>query len=83
MGRIVDKRAGKSAVQGKSNGKDHPACRHVLDFAAEDGVPYDETTRAYLEALGAINENLAGMADRVVEVVSGIPVVLKEGGRMR
>ena len=46
-------------------------------------MPYDETTRAYLEALGAINENLAGMADRVVEVVSGIPVVLKEGGRMR
>lgn len=55
----------------------------VTNNVAEDGVPYDETTRAYLEALGAINENLAGMADRVVEVVSGIPVVLKEGGRMR
>lgn len=44
----------------------------------EDGILYDESTMEYLRAMGAINQELAQMADEVVELVVGIPVVLKE-----
>ncbi len=44
----------------------------------EDGIVYDETTMEYIRAMGQINEKLAAMAGRVVEVVAGIPVVIKE-----
>ncbi len=43
----------------------------------EDGVVYDETTMAYMRAMGRINRRLAMLADRVVEVVAGIPIDLK------
>lgn len=43
----------------------------------EDGIVYDETTMAYIRAMGIINRELAFMADAVVEVVVGIPLVLK------
>ena len=33
----------------------------------------------YIRAMGRINEKLAEQADRVVEVVVGIPVIVKEG----
>lgn len=43
----------------------------------EDGKVYDETTMEYIRAMGQINERLAAMADEVVEVVVGIPLVVK------
>ncbi len=43
----------------------------------EDGLDYDPTTEKYMEALGAINAAVADIADRVTEVVCGIPVIIK------
>ena len=43
----------------------------------EDGIVYDDGTMRYLEALAQINIKLAEIADRVIEVVVGIPVELK------
>ena len=37
-----------------------------------------EDTMAYLRSMALVNERLAERADRIVEVVVGIPVVLKE-----
>ena len=55
----------------------------VTNNVFEDGIPYDEGTMAYLRALGRINAALAKCADRVVEVVVGIPVILKEPAQER
>ena len=49
----------------------------VTNNVFEDGIEYDETTLRYIEALGRINTRLAEMADHVVEVVVGIPVIIK------
>lgn len=49
----------------------------VSNNVFEDGIEYDATTLQYIEALGRINSRIAGMADRVVEVVVGIPVIVK------
>ena len=38
-----------------------------------DGLPYDGETLRYLDVLAALNRRLARMADRVAEVVCGIP----------
>ena len=43
----------------------------------EDGVSYDDSTMEYIRALGEINTALASEADQVIEVVVGIPVVMK------
>ncbi|MDE7266140.1 MAG: bifunctional adenosylcobinamide kinase/adenosylcobinamide-phosphate guanylyltransferase [Lachnospiraceae bacterium] len=43
----------------------------------EDGIVYDPATLGYIRAMGTINQTLAAMADEVVEVVVGIPIVLK------
>lgn len=43
----------------------------------EDGTTYDEITTKYIRAMGKINQKLAALADRVVEVLAGIPVTLK------
>lgn len=51
----------------------------VSNNVFEDGLFYDETTMEYIQALGKINENLAGIADKVIEVVVGIPIVIKGG----
>jgi len=51
----------------------------VTNNVFEDGIAYDETTMDYIKAIGCINQELAKMADKVIEVVVGIPVVLKEG----
>lgn len=50
----------------------------VTNNVFEDGVIYAEATQNYRKALGAVNERLAVMADSVIEVVVGIPVVVKE-----
>lgn len=49
----------------------------VTNNVFEDGIHYDDATMEYLKALGAINTELAAMADTVVEVVVGIPVAVK------
>ena len=51
----------------------------VTNNVFEDGLIYDEITTEYMKALGAANEKLAVMADRVVEIVVGIPIIIKEG----
>ena len=57
----------------------------VTNEIFSDGVVYESQTRVYQEYLGAINQELAHQADRVTEVVYGIPVPVKgpavsEGG---
>lgn len=49
----------------------------VSNNVFEDGSVYDEATMEYIRAMGRINEKLAAMADEVVEVVVGIPVIIK------
>ena len=49
----------------------------VSNNVFEDGNVYDKTTMAYIRAMGHINQKLAEMADEVVEVVVGIPSVIK------
>lgn len=51
----------------------------VTNNVFEDGIQYDSGTMAYLRALGKINGNLAQMADEVIEIVVGIPVMIKKG----
>lgn len=45
-----------------------------------DGTRYDPNTQRYIELLGTLNRALAARADRVAEVVCGIPLVWKEEG---
>ena len=49
----------------------------VSNNVFEDGISYDEMTMEYIRAMGSINEQLAVRADQVIEVVVGIPVVIK------
>jgi len=44
-----------------------------------DGMDYDPETLAYLRTLAALNCRLAERADRVYEVVCGIPILHKGG----
>lgn len=49
----------------------------VSNNVFEDGKVYDSTTMEYIRAMGDINSRLAAMADEVVEVVAGIPLLIK------
>jgi adenosylcobinamide kinase/adenosylcobinamide-phosphate guanylyltransferase len=49
----------------------------VTNEIFSDGVAYGNQTRVYQEYLGAINQELAHIADRVTEVIYGIPVPVK------
>lgn len=49
----------------------------VSNNVFEDGITYDPATMDYIHAMGKINQELASWADRVVEVVAGIPVPVK------
>ena len=49
----------------------------VTNNVFEDGVSYDQSTMNYIKAMGIVNRGLAAMAERVVEVVAGIPVEVK------
>lgn len=51
----------------------------VTNNVFEDGIQYDSGTMAYLRALGKVNANLAQLADEVIEIVVGIPVMIKKG----
>ena len=50
----------------------------VTNDIFSDGVCYDSTSEKYRQVLAGINEYLASAADHVVEVVCGIPVILKD-----
>lgn len=55
-------------------------CRHLVIVTGEvfsDGVAYEEGTMDYIRQLGEVNCRLGRKADEVVEVVYGIPLVLK------
>ena len=49
----------------------------VTNEVFSDGMEYDSETMRYLKYLGQMNQKLAVMADRVTEVVYGIPVKIK------
>ena len=49
----------------------------VSNNVFEDGITYDETTMEYIHAMGMINHKLAELADRVVEMAAGIPIIIK------
>ena len=49
----------------------------VTDNVFSDGVTYDESTTAYLMALAEAANHAARRADLVVEIVCGIPLVMK------
>ena len=53
----------------------------VSNNVFEDGITYDEGTHNYVLALGSLHEALAREATEVVEVVAGIPVLIKGGQR--
>ncbi|MFV0528830.1 MAG: bifunctional adenosylcobinamide kinase/adenosylcobinamide-phosphate guanylyltransferase [Lachnospiraceae bacterium] len=50
----------------------------VTNEVFSSGEYYEGDMKDYLTNLGLINQKIAQMADRVVEVVYGIPVILKE-----
>ncbi|MDO4478441.1 MAG: bifunctional adenosylcobinamide kinase/adenosylcobinamide-phosphate guanylyltransferase [Lachnospiraceae bacterium] len=49
----------------------------VTNDVFADGVIYDEYTTDYLKKMALVNAGLSDIADRVVEVVAGIPVIAK------
>lgn len=49
----------------------------VTNEVFSDGIVYDGQTEQYLKNLGRINRYLGAIADRVTEVVYGIPVRIK------
>lgn len=55
----------------------------VSNNVFEDGRSYEDAVMEYIRTMGQINEMLAEMADEVVEVVVGIPVVIKAGKESR
>lgn len=50
----------------------------VTNNVFEDGSDYDVATLDYLRVLGEINCIISSLADQVIEVVHGIPIILKE-----
>ena len=49
----------------------------VTNNVFEDGIEYDDKTMEYIRAMGIVNQRIAAMADHVIEVVVGIPVVIR------
>ena len=49
----------------------------VTNEIFSDGIQYAEETRTYQSYLGEINRQMAEIADKVTEVVYGIPVSIK------
>ena len=53
----------------------------VTNEIFSDGIRYDSASEKYRQVLAGINAYLAALADRVVEVVCGIRVILKDSQR--
>lgn len=49
----------------------------ITNDVGSDNETYSNETRQYIRALGEINARVAAMADRVYELVAGIPLCLK------
>ena len=49
----------------------------VTNEIFSDNLEYEEQTQDYMRKLGYLNGRLANLADAVVEVVAGIPVIWK------
>lgn len=49
----------------------------VSNIVTEDGIEYDKGTMEYIKAISEVNIGLSELAERVVEVVVGIPVYIK------
>lgn len=49
----------------------------VTNQVFSDGITYDMETMNYLKALGKVNQWVSALADEVIQVIYGIPVVLK------
>ncbi len=50
----------------------------VTNSVGSDGITYSPETCRYIEAMAKLNASAAAAADRVVECVYGIPVILKD-----
>ena len=51
----------------------------VTNEISSDGIEYDGETKMYISLLGRINSALSKRADKVYEVVYGIPIEIKRG----
>lgn len=51
----------------------------VTNEISSDGIEYDRDTKMYISLLGKINSMLSKRADKVYEVVYGIPIEIKRG----
>ena len=51
----------------------------VTNEISSDGIEYDRDTNMYISLLGKINSMLSKRADKVYEVVYGIPIEIKRG----
>ena len=51
----------------------------VTNEISSDGIEYDGDTKMYISLLGIINSALSKRADKVYEVVYGIPIEIKRG----
>lgn len=49
----------------------------VTNEVFSDGMEYEEETQRYLSYLGEVNSNIGSWADRITEVVYGIPITIK------
>ncbi|OOB80430.1 MAG: hypothetical protein BEN19_04995 [Epulopiscium sp. Nuni2H_MBin003] len=68
----------KNIIQGIDNFKMQvPNLVIISNNVFTDGVKYEQQTEAYIKALAEINITLAQKADIVIEVICGIPIVLK------
>lgn len=59
-------------------------CRNLVVVTNDvfaDGRMYDQTTEKYLLLLGNCNASITARFDKVIEVVCGIPIVIKEAGK--
>lgn len=74
---LWDRVADKVVRETESLGRSLEQLVIVTNNVFEDGLEYEETTREYMKALGAVNRRLAALADRVIEVTAGIPLALK------
>lgn len=56
---------------------------HTIVVSNELGlgiVPADPSVRRYRDLLGVVNQRFAGLADRVMLMVAGCPITVREGG---
>lgn len=66
----------------KGIGKLKEEVQHIVIVTNEvfsDGDSYSMETMSYRKVLGEINQKIAVISDEVIEVVAGIPIVMKKG----